>query len=215
MKNKKIRFKKIRGINRRLNAIKKWKNENIYFDQETLFNQDCLYVKFWVDPWSRLALKNIQYCIPAGKIREIFIQSLIEIYDEWKIELEKLQIKYYLKIWIDTTSLKNSQVVCAINDKIDWYQNLFFKGNNTSFPIDKFPGEIKKTLKSFNWAHYSYEELIDEDYIGNEKDYSNKKDYLSNKKWYEQFLASKHRIIHTDNQSLHFLKISDIWVGEK
>ncbi|MEB3468548.1 hypothetical protein ROV37_08545, partial [Pasteurella multocida] len=59
------------------------------------------------------------------------------------------------------------------------------------------------------------EELIDEDYIGHEKDYSNKKDYLSNKKWYEQFLSSKHRIIHTNNQSLHFLKISDIWVGEK
>jgi len=69
------------------------------------------------------------------------------IYDSWKTELEKLNKPYYLKIWLYEPRISKSQVVCAIDDKIEYYDNIFekadFKENNSSF--------TKQLSSDFNW----------------------------------------------------------------
>lgn len=66
MKNNAIKYRKIRGINRRKRAIKQWGEINKVLDVD-LLNQDKRdYVEFLVDPWSRLSLINSIYPEPTG-----------------------------------------------------------------------------------------------------------------------------------------------------
>jgi len=50
---------------------------------------------------------------------------LQKIYQSWQDSLEALQTPYYLQIWLFEELISDSQVVCAIEDYKDFYQNTF------------------------------------------------------------------------------------------
>ncbi|HHW7568917.1 TPA: hypothetical protein ACU21S_002273 [Mannheimia haemolytica] len=210
-----VAYKKLRGENRRLKAIKKWKQHNLVFDKNELLESNYLYVKFRVAPWSRLSLTNSAYPEPNDQFRDAIIDAFSDIYDLWKQELEKLNKEYYLKIWIMFPNFRNSQIVCAINDKIDWYQGVFAEGEGLSFPSGKFSEQANHLLSNYEWEHYADIDLLDEDYVGNEKDYVSIEDYKEAQKWFNQFLKSEHQTINIEDKMYHILKINDVWVGNK
>ncbi|WP_303818685.1 hypothetical protein [Actinobacillus minor] len=212
-----MKYKKIRGKARRLRAIEEWSSNNLIFDKETLLENKRLYVKFRVDPWSRLSLGNSMYPEPDNEYREKFIEGLVNIYDLWKSNLDKLNIDYYLKIWIVFPNFRESQVVCAIGDKIEFYKNNFFEENKLDFPSKKFSKNSNSLLSHFKWEHYSHEELIDDDYVGDVNDYVDKQSYIKTKEWFDKFMNSQHRIVKNElsGKDLHFFKTNDIWLGSK
>jgi len=217
---KKQKFKKVRGRNKILRNIEKWKQENLFFDKELLLNYNYLNSKFRVRPWSDLVFTKYPYPEPDGEFREKIIESLVDIYNHWKIELEKLKMDYYLKIWIFYPNFRESQVACGINERIDWYDNLFFENEERlKFPINRFSNKSNLLLNEFDWENLSWEQVFDENEVGTEKEYTTKKDYLEHKKWFEDFLKSEHKAHqfkdeNGKNQTYHYLKIDDVWIGE-
>ena len=78
-----------------------------------------------VNPWSRLSLINSIYPEPTGECEYLLIKNLQKIYQSWQDTLENIQTPYYLKIWLYEEYISRSQVVCAIEDHKDFYQNTF------------------------------------------------------------------------------------------
>lgn len=136
-----LRYKKIRGLKRKVAHIPKWIEGYLEFHQEHLNNYKYNKAKIYVDPWDNLNFTNSQIQEPKGKAKREILKGLEKIYDAWKIELEKLNKPYYLKIWIYEPRVSKSQVVCRIEDRIEdrieHYENLFikadFKPNKSSF----------------------------------------------------------------------------------
>ena len=103
-----MKYKKIRGKNRRIRQIKMWVAKNLVLNLEVLQQFQADYVKFWVDPWSLLSLTNSVYPQPQGIYKTLFIQGLVDIYFAWKKQLDELEQPYYLKIWLFENDLKRS-----------------------------------------------------------------------------------------------------------
>ena len=132
MKNNAIKYRKIRGINRRKRAIEQWGDNRKSLDTDLLTQEKRDYVKFRVQPWSRLPLGNSIYPEPIGDCEYLLIKNLQKIYQSWQDSLEALQTPYYLQIWLYEDYISQSQVVCAIKDHKKFYQNTFE-------PVDEQP----------------------------------------------------------------------------
>src|SRR5690606_9522052 len=121
-----MRIQKIRGHNRRQKQIKNWVEETKHLNIDELFEWRREYAEILIHPWSSgSSLIDSIFPEPYGKTKSIMLKGLLEIYESWKIELEKLNKPYYLKIWLCEPRFSRSQIVCAIDDKIDYYENLF------------------------------------------------------------------------------------------
>ena len=132
MKKNRIKYRKIRGINRRKRAIEQWGDTHESLDIDLLNQEKRDYVKFWVQPWSRLSLINSIYPEPTGDCEYLLIKNVQNIYQSWKGSLEELQTPYYLQIWLRENYVSRSQVVCAIEDYKVFYLNTFE-------PVDEQP----------------------------------------------------------------------------
>src|SRR5690554_4737715 len=93
-----MRSRKIRGHKRRWNDIEKWINNHKDLNLDYLKDYKRDYAKIRVHPWSGLALTNSTIPEPKRETRKRITSGLIEIYDSWKITLDKLGEPYYLKI---------------------------------------------------------------------------------------------------------------------
>ncbi|MBK3394696.1 hypothetical protein IQ457_12255 [Psychrobacter sp. M9-54-1] len=125
MKNSAIKYRKIRGINRRKRAIEQWGDNRKSLNINLLTQEKRDYVKFRVQPWSRLPLGSSVYPEPTGDCEYLLIKNLQKIYQSWKDSLETLQTPYYLQIWLYEDYISRSQVVCAIKAHKNFYQNTF------------------------------------------------------------------------------------------
>ncbi len=126
MKNKnQIKYKKIRGINRRIRAVHQWGKNNAHLDIDYLNEYHNEYVKFWVSPWSRISVTNSVYPEPTGIIKHLMIHYLLDIYHAWDKQLKQHYSDYYLKVWLFEEAVSRSQVVCAVKSKKDFYNQTF------------------------------------------------------------------------------------------
>lgn len=121
-----MKYKKVRGGQRRLRAIKYWVENNSELNINTLQEYQRDYVKFLVKPWSNLVLNN-EYKPLNGKLKQAFFNGLYIIFNQWHTQLKALEEPYYLCIWLFEDRVERSQVVCATGDKIEFYNNTFFK----------------------------------------------------------------------------------------
>lgn len=143
MKNNAIKYRKIRGINRRKRAIEQWGDNRKSLNIDLLTQEKRDYVKFRVQPWSRLPLGSSVYPEPIGDCEYLLIKNLQKIYQSWQNSLEALQMPYYLQIWLRENYVSRSQVVCAIEDYKGFYQNTFE-------PVDKQPRNGIQTSIHYN-----------------------------------------------------------------
>ena len=132
-----MRYKKIRGLKRKVVNIQNWINEYLELNVQNLTEHKYEYTKVYVDPWDNLTLTDSQIPEPKGKAKKDILNGLEKIYDSWKTKLDKLNKPYYLKIWLYEPRVSKSQVVCAIEEKIEYYENIFgradFKQDSPSF----------------------------------------------------------------------------------
>lgn len=165
MKKHRIKYRKIRGINRRKRAIEQQGHNRKSLDIELLNQEKRDYVKFRVQPWSRLALTNSIYPEPTGDCEYLLIKNLQKIYQSWRGSLEDLQTPYYLQIWLYEEYISRSQVVCAIEDYKDFYQNTFEPVDGQ--PKDGIQSSIHynantaKYLDGYDWMLHRYIQAYD------------------------------------------------------
>lgn len=159
----KVGGKKIRGGKRGLKAIQKWISINKTLDLSILEQQNREYVKFWVKPWSNLVLGN-GYKPIHGRLKLALLEGLTTIFNHWNEQLQNLNKPYYLRIWLFEDLLQRSQVVCAINDKIEFYENTFLKNHNSkSFELSSKNSVILRFDK-LSWDANSEVELLPENF---------------------------------------------------
>ena len=129
-----MKSKKIRGHKRIWKDIENWRLDNLDIDlADYLLNcRNRCYSKIRVHPWSGLSLTKSITPQPNRKTKLKMIEGLLDIYENWKEQLDKLGQPYYLKIWFFEPRFSKSQVVCAIGDNIDFYENTFFKPDRKS-----------------------------------------------------------------------------------
>ncbi|WP_104734373.1 hypothetical protein [Hanstruepera ponticola] len=210
-----MKTKKIRGHNRIWKDIEKWKNANLKLDLENLKHRERDYVKIWVHPFSGISLTNSQNPEPRGETKERILNGLFDIYENWKNQLDELNEPYYLKIWLFESSFSKSQVVCAIGNSIDFYNTTFNSPENVEEFKTDFVGIKKKRIENFNWEHKLDEDFMFSTDIGNPEDYENEKEYLEDKKWFNDRLKKKHtRKTLNDGTETYAFELGKVWIGE-
>ena len=215
-----MRQKKIRGHNRRQKQIDNWRLDNLSLDlTDYLLNQrDRYYAKIRVHPWSGLSLTNSVTPEPTRKTKQKMLNGLLDIYEDWKKQLDKLEQPYYLKVWLFEPRFSQSQVVCAIGDNVDFYENTFYKPDtNKTIQLDNY-GSSKTKLSKFNWDYRLDEDYYDNTEVGEPEIYASRQDYEETKTWFEKLLKKPHRThkfkepIGDITESYSF-KRGDIWLG--
>lgn len=146
--------KKIRGWKRRKRAIENWKQRNLILDKDLLIDDSRDYVKIWIAPFYTLDEYDLPYWY-----KQLLLDALIEIYHSWQTEIDSLNRKYYLKIWLFEKNFMRSQVVVAIDDFLHFYDNSFGYLMN----VKKLPVELR-TKKSgmFSWSQGSIVTILTE-----------------------------------------------------
>lgn len=217
-----MRKKKIRGHRRRWKDIENWRLDNLDLNltDYLLKDSDRYYAKISVDPWSGLSLTNCEIPQPTGKTRQKILEGLLDIYENWKGQLDKLRQPYYLKIWLFEPRFSQSQVVCAIGDSIDFYENTFLKPEETkNLNLDHY-GQLKNRLENFAWDYRLDEDHYDNLEVGEPENYISRQDYEDKIKWFERLLRKPHRTnkfsepIGEATESYSFQR-GEIWLGGK
>ena len=146
--------KKIRNKKRHINKIAQWKLSYINLDLTALDIHNRDYVKLWIDPWYRISFRN-----PPIWIQRIMLESLLEILQSWKQQLENLEEEYYLKIWIFDKEFMKTQVVVAYRDRLNFYDNTFKNSADIKkMSFDKF-GKILDKYSNLELEFCVWEEL--------------------------------------------------------
>lgn len=215
-----MRYRKIRGHKRRHKQLEKWRLKNFGIREDLLENYQYDHLDIVVHPWCDLSLKESVYPEPKGKTKQLMLSGLIDIYDAWKIQLDKLGKPYYLKIWIFEPRFSKSQVVCAVEKRIEFYKTNFQSPEKTKELNLKKYGKLKNRLENFKWEHKLDEEYYDETELGEPEDYFRLKDYEYSKKWFDRLMKKPHRIVKNENSKndiaeYYVFKKGNIWVGEK
>lgn len=215
-----MRQKKIRGHNRRHKQIDIWRLDNLSLDLNNylLNERDIYYTKIRVHPWSGLSLTNSVTPEPTGKTKQKMLNGLLDIYEDWKKQLDKLGQPYYLKVWLFEPRFSQSQVVCAIGDNVDFYENSFYKPDtNKTIQLDNY-GSLKTKLSKLNWDYRLDEDHYDNTEVGEPEIYGSRQDYEYTLKWFGKLLKKPHRTdkykepIGKTIESYSF-KRGDIWLG--
>lgn len=211
-----MRLRKTRGYNRKVKEIEQWANQDTLLNKEFLAQYGRDYVKFEVYPWNSLKCwdKKSWYAEPTGNAKKLLVEALVTIYNHWKIQLDKLGQPYYLKIWLYEPQISKSQVVCAIGDKIEYYNALFKKQDNIAKAAK---GPVTKGLDNFIWDLYFDEDVIEADLVGKPDDYSSINNYYETLRWFNKKLKKPHRVErYTTPYSweAYCFVIGNLWVGE-
>jgi len=213
-----MKNRKIRGLHRKHSEIENWKNYNLNLKTELLDHYKREYADIIVHPWCDLSIINSQITEPKGKVKQNILSGLFEIYHSWKVQLDAIGKPYYLKLWLFEPRFSNSQIVCAIDDNIDFYQNGFFKPELSKQINPNIYGKLKDKIETFTWQYYYDEDHFTNDDLGKPEDYINQKEYEESKRWFDSLMKKPHRTakfdepIGTATESYSFKK-GDLWVG--
>ena len=210
--------KKIRGHKRIWKDIDAWVSESKQLDVDYLESTNRSHVKVWVSPFSDLNLSRAQPVLPKGETRKKILAGLIEIFNSWEEELKKLNKPYYLAIWLFDKKVHKSQVVCAINSCLDFYETTFYRPEKKKdFPLENY-GELSNQLKSFSWE-YAWDEdyFTDQDLESSVDEFETVTDYHNQVRWYKRKLNAEPRkyLDKASNAQYYFIKEGDIFIGKK
>ncbi|MGE0078107.1 MAG: hypothetical protein AB7S48_09625 [Bacteroidales bacterium] len=215
-----MRQKKIRGHKRRWKEIENWRLDNLDLNlTDYLLNEkDRYYAKIRIHPWSGLSMINSVIPEPKAKTKQKMLNGLLDIYEDWKNQLDKMGQPYYLKVWLFEPRFSQSQVVCAIGDSIDFYENNFFKPQVDREIITDNYRKLKDRLDKLNWDYRLDEDYYENTEVGEPENYASRQDYEETKKWFQKLLKKPHRTykfeepIGETTESYSF-KRGDLWLG--
>lgn len=208
-----MRQQKIRGHKKRHQQIEQWRLENLDLRLEIIKEYHYDHADIVVHPYCDISLYR-KFPEPKGKTKQLILNGLIDIYHSWKKQLNKIDEPYYLKIWLCEPRFSKSQVVCAIGDRVNYYEDLFFKPNcDKKLETNDF-GALKSKLDNIKWEYFLDEDHFENDWVGERGLYLTIKDFEETKKWFAKLLKKPHRTTKLgDNTELYSFKKGDRWLG--
>jgi hypothetical protein len=212
-----VRTKKIRGLKRRQKNIDSWFGANFHIDLQLLGESGYYYCKSKVNPWSNLYY-DASY--PSDYRKQLF-SRLLDIYDNWKSELESGFQDYYLAIWIFDNRFIDSQVVAGIGERISYYEKIWL-GHETEVPFpNKFLNNEQDRIKLFNWESAAdMDFMYEREYVNTGiEDYYSAEDYFADQRYYRKLIESNKpfRLIgdNGEKEKVFTLKRGNVWIGKK
>jgi hypothetical protein len=211
-------MKKIRGNKRIIKQIENWRINNLEINLGHFEKTKKDYANFRIFPWNPVAMSIHNFPNPKGKIRKKIIESFLDIYESWNIQLKELGKPFYLKIWMFNPDIYNSQIVCAINDKIEYYENLFHKPEIEKNITKSGLEQISNRINDFKWS-YRVDEypIFENEYL--RENFTSDQDYLEEKRWLKRELKKPYREINQVREGItekiFLIKRSEVWLGEK
>jgi len=151
-----------------------------------------------------------------GELRKKIVETLLKTYFEWKKELDKLNKEYYLAIWLYNPRMLKSEIVCAIEEKINYYEKECFlnSNKNNEFDLNQF-GKLSAELKKFSWNRKIDLDSVQEWEINFPKEqYESKREYHKNQKFYKRIIQEQFHVIERDNDKVYFYPKGDVWIGK-
>jgi hypothetical protein len=213
-----MRTKKIRGHRRRQRQIDNWILDNLSINlKDYLKGRDRHYTKIRLHPWSGISITKSIVPEPTGKTKKKIVKGLVDIYRNWKAQLDNLGQPFYLKIWLFEPRFSRSQVVCAIRDSVDFYKNTFLKPDNSKELISNYG--TSSGVEKLTWDYHLDEEHYDNCEVGEPGQYASRQDYEAAQRWFKKILTKPHRTtkfkdpIDGKVESYSF-KRGDLWLGE-
>ncbi|XWW44939.1 hypothetical protein JYG30_19705 [Fibrella sp. USSR17] len=132
-----------------------------------------------------------------GKTRKFIIESLFKIYYKWSEELLKLNTPFYLAIWLYDPWLLRSEVVCAIDDKITYYEEEAFMVSKKTNVLDLSQyGSLLREFSEFDWTRKVHLEY----FLDWEKKYHKKRQLT--------------HTIEREAGKMYFYSQGDVWIGK-
>jgi hypothetical protein len=211
-----MKIKKLRGHQRIFKNIENWKNDSLILDLDYLLHYQRNYEKVWVRPFSDISITGAGIPKPKRKARKLIIESLVEIFNSWETQLKTLDQPYYLAVWLNEPFIENSQVVCAIDGYLNFYDRTYYRPEKQKIMPTQNYGKLKSELDSFTWI-YAVDEynFTNEDIAETVDVYASKKEYTASQKWYKKQL-NRNPIIHTDDDTTYYRTAKGIvWIGTK
>tara|TARA_R110001606_G_scaffold399186_1_gene581383 strand:+ start:909 stop:1550 length:642 start_codon:yes stop_codon:yes gene_type:complete len=209
--------KKLRGHHRIFKNIAAWKNSSLLLDLTDLerYQREC--VKVWVRPFSDMSIAGKPVPKPKRKSRTLIIQSLLDIFNSWELQLKTLNKPYYLAIWLYEPNIEYSQVVCAMDDFLHFYDVTFYRPEvQKTMPTQNY-GSLKKALDSFDWIYAKDDNYFtNEDVAMTEDSYYSMEEYSAQQKWYRRKLKQPLRSF-TDQEGkiTYYIPKDTVWIGTK
>jgi hypothetical protein len=194
---------KIRGARRRAKQLQQWKERHINaLNPNVLYNfppgQEYYYAQVSIWPWK---------LNPPMWYRRLMLESMIEVYDNWRRILIEGDRPFYLKIWLFDLRVYQSQIIAAVGERIERYENLFFRD-----PIAKtFPYDLYKRRR-YDLRDFRWESRADENsYYESDMKTATQVNELRRK---------AHRIISCSgdacaSEPTYMIRMGNIWVGER
>lgn len=146
------------------------------------------------------------------------LNALLDIYEDWKRQLDKLGQPYYLKLWLFEPRFSQSQVVCAIGNSLEYYETTFFKPElDKTLRLENY-GSLRTRLEKLNWEYRLDEDHYDNCVVGKPSEYASFQDFNDRKKWFNRLLKKPHRTYQLkepigETTELYSFQRGDIWVG--
>lgn len=150
-----------------------------------------------------------------GLIRKRIVKLLFDIHDQWKIELEKLNKPYYLAIWLCEPQIIRSDLVCAIDEKIEMYSNQWFDKSEKDNYINKDAyGKNQNQFNRFAWERNKlYDTHSPIDYNWPKERYDKIENYHLDQRYYKRLLPKCKKIVEDEYGKTYYEEIGDVWVG--
>lgn len=213
-----IKTRKIRGHRRGWKDIADWVEDSRNLDLEYLKSRNREYVKLWIHPWSSISIRGSEIGPPRGKSRQLMLQGLLDIYNSWKVQLDSLNEPYYLKIWLFDPHFSRSQVVCALGDMLNFYDQTFYKPQEQKVLHPEHFGKLSTQVEALNWELHWDEHHFKPDDLGTPEDYYSLKDYLDEKRWFEGLMQKSLRKTTAEQPNGDIIeyfayKQGQVWIG--
>jgi hypothetical protein len=213
-----MRQRKIRGHKKILKQIEEWRLENLELNLEYVKSNERGRIDVIVHPWCDISILNSAFPEPKGLSRQKILSGLLDIYDNWKIQLENSGQPYYLKLWLFEPRFSRSQVVCALSNSLDYYKFTFHKPDYSVQLDPKKYGKLKTRISKLNWDFRLDEDCHNNSDVGEKELYASVKDFEEATRWYNHLLKRPHRIETPEQKiddidQLHFFKRGYVWIG--
>ncbi|MFB9077962.1 hypothetical protein ACFFLS_04750 [Flavobacterium procerum] len=210
------RIKKIRGHRKIQKRIQNWIEQNGTINiSDFLANKYC-YAHVSFAPYCNISINNNSIAEPTAKTRKHIILGLQEIYNNWRIELDKFNQPYFLKIYLFEPRISKSQVICAIGkEKIEYYEKFFrpaYYKNDSNF---------QKILSAdFKWKTHSDDDIYSEqELLTPESYYHIVEDYNYCKKLLKKLQKKNYTKVKTENEYgedyLYYVPKGKVLIGGK
>jgi len=211
-----MRLKKIRGHSRIQQNIQSWVDEYADIDIKKVKEFKYQYRRVDLLPWLNQPITNSYLKEPNKLTKQLILNGLEAIYDSWKLQLEKLNQPYYLKIWLNEPRISKSEVVCAIDRKIEEFENAFHK---IEFEKNK-PNITNQINSDFNWECAVDEDFIFESVISSSENYIYRKEFFSDRRLIKKAKNKgfRNEIVKDSNGGkdiVYFIPKGKIWIGGK